>query len=80
VLHSQFGKWRYSRGFGARFPELWMDCVPYIDLMLRDVGVSFRRKGWWWKEWFEAYGPKDYEGIVQEFIENKERNKQGEKR
>jgi hypothetical protein len=50
ILHSQFGKWRYSRGFGARFPELWMDCIPYIDMMLRDVGVKWRRKDRWWQE------------------------------
>lgn len=72
VLHSQFGKWRYSRGFGARFPEMWMDGIPYIDLLLRDVGVKWRRKGWWWRECFTGYTPKDYRGIVQEFLQTRE--------
>lgn len=69
VLHTQFGKWRYSRGFGARFPELWFDCLPYVDLLLRDVGVENRRKGSWWGERFTPYFPKDYVGIVPEYLE-----------
>lgn len=39
VVSTQFGKCRYSRDFGARFPELWFDCLPYVDLMLKDLGV-----------------------------------------
>ncbi|KAF2469606.1 FAD/NAD(P)-binding domain-containing protein [Lindgomyces ingoldianus] len=69
VLHTQFLKWRYSRGFGARFPELWFDCIPYIDLLLGDVGVRNKRKGGWWSECFTPYFPKDYKGIVEEFLE-----------
>lgn len=72
VLHSQFGKWRYSRGFGARFPELWFDCLPYVDLLLRDVGVQNRRKNGWWNERFTPYMPKDYVGIVAEYMELKD--------
>lgn len=68
VLHTQFGKWRYSRGFGARFPELWFDCLPYVDLMLRDVGVRNQRKKTWWAERFTPYMPTDYVGIVDEYL------------
>jgi hypothetical protein len=68
VLHSQFGKWRYSRGFGARFPELWFDCLPYVDLLLKDVGVRNLRKGKWWREWFQPYMPGDYAGVVGEYV------------
>ncbi|KAF2192068.1 FAD/NAD(P)-binding domain-containing protein [Zopfia rhizophila CBS 207.26] len=71
VLHTQFGKWRYSRGFGSRFPELWFDCLPYVDLMLRDIGVDNRRKGSWWNERFTPYWPKDYDGIVGEYLKAK---------
>ncbi|KAF2646747.1 FAD/NAD(P)-binding domain-containing protein [Massarina eburnea CBS 473.64] len=67
VLHTQFGKWRYSRGFGARFPELWFECLPYVDLLLRDIGIVNRRKGSWWGERFTPYFPKDYAGIVREY-------------
>lgn len=73
VLHTQFGKWRYSRGFGARFPELWFDCLPYVDLLLKDVGVENHRKGSWWGERFTPYFPKDYAGIVGEYLELKDR-------
>ncbi|KAJ4377311.1 hypothetical protein N0V83_000136 [Neocucurbitaria cava] len=68
VLHTQFGKWRYSRGFGARFPELWFDCLPYVDLMLRDIGVRNQRKKTWWAERFTPYMPTDYVGIVDEYL------------
>lgn len=67
VLHTQFGKWRYSRGFAARFPELWFDCLPYVDLMLKDVGIPNQRKGSWWAERFTPYMPTDYTGIVEEY-------------
>ncbi|KAF2111269.1 hypothetical protein BDV96DRAFT_614979 [Lophiotrema nucula] len=69
VLHTQFGKWRYSRGFGARFPEMWFDCLPYVDLLLTDIGIKNHRKDTWWNERFTPYWPKDYEGIVGEFLE-----------
>jgi hypothetical protein len=75
VLHTQFGKWRYSRGFGARFPELWFDCLPYVDLLLRDVGVRNQRKGWWWSEWFTPYMPRDYSGVVGEYVALKEKRR-----
>ncbi|KAF2703065.1 FAD/NAD(P)-binding domain-containing protein [Pleomassaria siparia CBS 279.74] len=68
VLHTQFGKWRYSRGFGSRFPEMWFDCLPYVDMLLQDVGVQNRRKSSWWGERFTPYWPKDYAGIVGEYL------------
>lgn len=74
VLHTQFGKWRYSRGFGARFPELWFDCLPYVDLMLKDIGVENRRKASWWKECFTPYMPMDYIGIVAEYMARKDKS------
>jgi hypothetical protein len=73
VLHTQFGKWRYSRGFGSRFPELWFDCLPYVDLLLKDVGVRNERKESWFSERFTPYMPKDYAGIVQEYLALKEK-------
>jgi hypothetical protein len=68
VLHTQFGKWRYSRGFGARFLELWFECLRYVDLLLKDVGVRNERKGLWFAERFMPYMPKDYVGIVGEYM------------
>lgn len=68
ILHARWNKWRYSNGFGAWFPELLFDAVPYIDKLLKDVGVRWRRKVHWWQEWFSPYRPVDYEGIVEEYI------------
>ncbi|KAJ9660986.1 hypothetical protein H2201_006714 [Coniosporium apollinis] len=67
VLHSQWGKWRYSRGFGGRFPDIWFDSIPYIDLLLSELGVRHHRKGSWWREFSEHYSPADYKGIVEEW-------------
>ncbi|EMD67133.1 hypothetical protein COCSADRAFT_135788 [Bipolaris sorokiniana ND90Pr] len=68
VLHTQFSRWRYSRGFGARFPDMFFDCLPYVDRLLRDVGVRNERKGSWWRERFTAYMPGDYRGVVGEYL------------
>lgn len=67
VLHTQFGKWRYSRGFGARFPDMFFDSLPYLDLMLKDIGIENQRKKSWWAERFTPYMPGDYVGIVDEY-------------
>ena len=67
VLQSQFGKWRYPTGYGKRYPDFAFDAVPYMDMLLRDLGLKFLRKGWWWREWFEPYGPGDYRGLVNEW-------------
>jgi hypothetical protein len=75
VLHTQFCKWRYSRGFGARFPELWFDCLPYVDLLLGDIGIRNRRKDSWWGERFTPYFPNDYASITAEYIELRDRRK-----
>jgi hypothetical protein len=48
VFHTQFGKWRYSCGFGSRFPRLWSD----VELMLKDMGISNQQKGSWLAERF----------------------------
>lgn len=78
VLHTQFSKWRYSRGFGARFPELWFDCLPYVDQLLKDMGVENRRKATWWQERFTPYAPKDYVGIVGEYLERRDMKRRNE--
>jgi hypothetical protein len=68
VLHSRFGKWRYPLGYGARVPDFVFDAVPYVDMLLRDVGVKPHRKGGVVREAVEAYGPEDYRGIVGEWV------------
>ncbi|KAL5395157.1 hypothetical protein PMIN03_005233 [Paraphaeosphaeria minitans] len=49
------------------------DSLPYFDALLRDLGLEDKRKGTvlgckhWVAESFQSYGPKDYEGLVDEW-------------
>ena len=67
ILHSRFCKWRYPAGHGDRYPDVVFDGVPYIDMLLRDLGLQFRRKNGWWKELTSPYRPDDYKGLVDEW-------------
>ncbi|KAF1964296.1 dimethylaniline monooxygenase (N-oxide forming) [Bimuria novae-zelandiae CBS 107.79] len=67
VLHSQFTKWRYPLGYGALLPDFAFDAMPYVDMLLKDVGVESRRKGSFVKELFEPYSQKDYAGLIPEW-------------
>lgn len=72
MLHTQWGKWRYPWGYGARIPDLAADSIFYSDMLLSDLGLTVHRKGGW-RELFETYRPKDYKGLVEEWVEKKER-------
>ncbi|KAF8461227.1 hypothetical protein BDZ91DRAFT_830109 [Kalaharituber pfeilii] len=67
ILHTRFGRWRYPGGYGARYPDFAFDTVPYVDLLLGDLGLSGRRKRGLLKECFESYGMGDYVGLVREW-------------
>lgn len=67
TLQSQFGKWRVPCGYGARVPDFVFDAIPYVDMLLKDLGLKSHRKGGMVKEIFGAYGPEDYRGIVDEW-------------
>ncbi|KAI9673614.1 MAG: hypothetical protein M1817_002251 [Caeruleum heppii] len=67
VLHSQFGKWRYPAGFGKKYPDFVFDSVPYLDMLLKDLGLQSHRKKGAMAEMFEPYGPSDYRGLVDEW-------------
>lgn len=72
ALFNRFGRWRYPMGYGAQFPDFVFDCVPYFDLLLRDMGLKSWRKGWsWLGEIFGgSYGQEDYRGLVDEWVVN----------
>ena len=48
--------------------EFVFDGMWYVDLLMGDLGLEWRRKkGWWWgqrwwREVLERYGPGDYRG------------------
>ncbi|KAJ5560457.1 hypothetical protein N7513_002856 [Penicillium frequentans] len=67
TLHSEFGKFRYPAGFGKRNPDFVFDAIPYIDLMLRDLGLSTERKKGMLARCFQPYGTEDYKGLVDEW-------------
>ncbi|KAJ5742813.1 uncharacterized protein N7511_011214 [Penicillium nucicola] len=67
ALHSEFGKYRYPGGFGRRNPDFVFDAIPYIDLMLRDLGLSPARKQGFLARCFQPYGTDDYRGLVDEW-------------
>jgi cation diffusion facilitator CzcD-associated flavoprotein CzcO len=69
ILHARFGRWRYPCGYGGRFPDFVFDAVPYLDMLLRDLGLEYKRKESWWQEIFQAYGPEDHAGVVEEWRE-----------
>ena len=72
ALFNRFGMRRAPYGFGSRYPDMVFDGIPYFDLLLRDLGLQYWRKGWGWLgEVFGGnYWPADYTGLVQEWKES----------
>ncbi|KAJ5612089.1 hypothetical protein N7510_005283 [Penicillium lagena] len=67
ALHSEFGKYRYPAGFGRRNPDFVFDAIPYIDFLLRDLGLSHERKQGLLAQCFHPYGTEDYRGLLDEW-------------
>ncbi|KAL2139039.1 hypothetical protein VTI28DRAFT_5877 [Corynascus sepedonium] len=68
VLHNRFGRWRYPVDWGtSRAPSFVFDAVPYLDLLLRDLGLETHRKGGALAEIFSPYGPEDYRAVNEEW-------------
>ncbi|PWY83556.1 FAD/NAD(P)-binding domain-containing protein [Aspergillus heteromorphus CBS 117.55] len=66
ALHTQFGVHRCPGGFGKRNPDFVFDALPYVDLLLRDLGLDVKRKTGWC--WMKSYGMEDYRGLVEEWL------------
>ena len=71
ALHTEFGKYRYPGGFGRRNPDFVFDAIPYVDLLMRDLGLAAKRKGGLLKDVLEPYGVEDYRGVVAEWLDGK---------
>ncbi|KAJ5595593.1 uncharacterized protein N7459_001801 [Penicillium hispanicum] len=67
ALHSEFGRYRYPGGFGHRNPDFVFDAVPYLDLMLHELGLAPERKQGLLAQCFHPYGTEDYRGLVEEW-------------
>lgn len=46
------------------------ETMPVFDMLMRDLGLNPHRKKGWYKEFFEAYKPRDYRGILEEWMAN----------
>ncbi|KAI1848450.1 hypothetical protein JX265_008768 [Neoarthrinium moseri] len=67
MLHTQWGKWRYPCGYGASLPDFVFDSLPYVDLLLKDMGINSHRKGGAWAELTTPYTPGDFKGLLAEW-------------
>ncbi|EFQ98442.1 hypothetical protein MGYG_01470 [Nannizzia gypsea CBS 118893] len=67
ALHSQFSIWRYREGMRMRNPDFVFESIPYIDLMLQDLGLQHRRKKGFFRENFTVYRPREYQGMIDEW-------------
>ncbi|TQB77169.1 hypothetical protein MPDQ_004569 [Monascus purpureus] len=66
ALQTEFGKFRYPGGFGRRNPDFVFDAIPYVDLLVHDLGLRSQRKASL-IDWIEPYGVEDYRGLVDEW-------------
>ena len=44
LLHTRFIQRRYAWGFGERFPDFVFELMPYLDMLLDDLGLVTSRK------------------------------------
>lgn len=69
ALFNRTSRWRAPYGYGHSFPDFVFDGLPYFDLLLRDLGLKFWRKGTTalGEIFSKGYLPRDYRGIVEEW-------------
>lgn len=70
MLHTQWGKWRHPTGYGGSVPDAVFDALSYIDLLLNDLGLKVNRKSSTYAELTEPYSPRDYIGLVDEWVDS----------
>jgi hypothetical protein len=69
VLNNRYGKWRYPADWGEnKAPSFIFDAVPYFDMLLRDLGLPFKRKAGILSDLLQPYGPEDYQGTTVEWM------------
>lgn len=70
MLHTQWGKWRFPCGYGASLPDFVFEGLPYVNMLMNDMGLVTHRKPSFLKEIIEAYTPADFAGMLDEFVES----------
>lgn len=82
ALSTAWMKRRYGYR-GVQEPHIAFEVQSFLDLLCRDLGVQAERKkrsGGWTKglrEWVGPYTPKDFEGVIGEFLEAREKALKG---
>ncbi|KXJ88587.1 putative dimethylaniline monooxygenase [Microdochium bolleyi] len=79
LLHTQWNKWRYPCGYGASLPDFAFDSIPYVDLLVRDLGLDNHRGKSRLADVLKPYKPRDYAGLDQEWLasQQEKQKKQG---
>ncbi|OJI96140.1 hypothetical protein ASPVEDRAFT_35483 [Aspergillus versicolor CBS 583.65] len=67
TLHSEFVALRSPTNHGSRNADFVFEVLPYLDMLLRDLGLRTARKGSWWRNLFVPHQPGDYAGLVEEW-------------
>ncbi|KAL4756409.1 uncharacterized protein BDW70DRAFT_166139 [Aspergillus foveolatus] len=67
ALHTEFCALRSPADHGARNADFVFEVLPYLDMLLQDLGLRTARKGSWWKNLFLPHQPRDYAGLVEEW-------------
>lgn len=72
---AQWNAWtrkRYS-SVGERYPYALFDWIPYLDSLMRDLGISSKRHKGILSDFFLPYGPHCYRGVVDEYMATREK-------
>lgn len=57
VLHNRFGRWRCPNDPGSKYGDFIFEAVPYMDMIMADLGLKVQRKSGWFRELIEPYVP-----------------------
>ncbi|EMD88352.1 hypothetical protein COCC4DRAFT_149910 [Bipolaris maydis ATCC 48331] len=68
LRHTQWGRYRFPCGYGDSIPDFAFESMPYIDMLLNDVGIETHRKRNQIAEIFEPYKPWDYKELAKEYL------------
>ncbi|KAJ5344410.1 hypothetical protein N7452_002414 [Penicillium brevicompactum] len=67
-LQGEFCRMMAPPGRTKRKPQLLLDALLYVDVLLADLGLDSRQSGnCLFLEMFHRYGPRDYRGLVDEW-------------
>ena len=71
ALFQRFSFWRTPYGHGAKYVDSLLEGLPYIDMLLQDLGLRSWRKEWSWvgEVFGGGYWQKNYIGLIGEWKE-----------